>query len=116
MPRKARLELVPFPLGWSPEGGLLDLVQEVAAALSHGHLPGVLILHRLYYGPVSVGLDDIVEQVEVWGEPEQAVAVAAGDFGEDAVVMKLVDHPVGGRDGYVQGFRGGFDVDDRLLV
>ena len=94
---------------------MLDLVQEVAAALSHGHLPGFLILRRLRHGPVSVGLDDIVEQVEVWGEPEQAVAVAAGDFGEDLVVVKLVDHPVGGRDRYVQGFRGCFDVDDRPL-
>lgn len=62
MPSKARLELVPSLAQLVAGGGLLDPVQEAAAALSPRHLPGVLILRRLRYGPVSVGLD-IVEQV-----------------------------------------------------
>jgi hypothetical protein len=57
----------------------LDVVQEVATALSLSHLPGILLPRRLRCRPVGVGFDDIVEQVEVWSEPEHAVAVTASD-------------------------------------
>ena len=49
---------------------------------------GVRVLRRLHRGSVSSCLINIVEEIEVWGEPEQTVTVAASDFGKDTGLLQ----------------------------